>query len=351
MPTALSFLGLHVAVVVLLAAVARAPVSRAPVAPGLRFRVLVAILGGVVGLVVATLAGVGAGVTAWATAKGVGSEVATTAGTLVLFLGPVPVTALVAFLSVPGRDAVHVRTWRFVTSYTIVVGPALLVVALMPAIPSGWGLVIGAALLGIVVAGGAPLILLRTFPTRRLSSAERARFTAATDFPVRVVDTDGQHANALAAGVLPGLRYVVVTERLLTALPADEVAAILAHESGHHHRCHTPLRLGVVAGFVLPWLWATAASVPGAFSLGAVAALPVAGGVLTLARWTEYDADRYAAERVGASTLASALRRLSGARLLAGRGGLLALHPATDDRLTRLERERGTARNVSGNDR
>lgn len=350
MPTALSLLALHAVVAAVLAAAVQAPVSRTPVDPGPRLRVFVTVVGGAVGLIVAMLTGVDGAVAAWAVVNGAGSEVATTLGTLALFLGPVPVTALAAFLGVPGRDTVRVRTWRFATGYAIIVGPALLIVAVTPAIPSGWGLVVGAMLLGVVVAGGAPLVLLRAFPTRRLSSTERVRFAPATDFPVRVVDTGGRHANALAAGILPGLRYVVVTERLLAALPADEAAAILAHESGHHHRRHTPIRLGVVASFVLPWMWATAAGVPGGFLLGAVAALPVACGVLALARWTEYDADRYAAKRVGAVRLASALRRLSGARLLAGRGGLLALHPATDDRLARLERERGPARNLPGDD-
>jgi STE24 endopeptidase len=137
--------------------------------------------------------------------------------------------------------------------------------------------------------------------------------------------------------VLPGLRCVYVTERLLDSLPPREAAAIVTHEVGHHRRRHVPLRLGAVGAFVLPWLGATALSVPGAFLAGLVLLVPATLAIFRLVRWTEYDADAYAARLTGADALAGALRRLGGRGLLDGRGGPLALHPPLEARVARLE--------------
>jgi STE24 endopeptidase len=93
-----------------------------------------------------------------------------------------------------------------------------------------------------------------------------------------------------------------------------------------------------VAAYVLPWLGATALGVPGAFPAGLVLLVPATLAILRLVRWTEYDADAYAARRAGADALADGLRRLGGRGLLGGRGGPLALHPSLDARIARLER-------------
>lgn len=329
-------LSLHTAVAVACAAVSRGYARRRRRVTT-RERVAVATLGGAAGFLAALALGVDASVAARARAAGAGYEVATTAGTVALLLGPVPATALAALLALPGGAPAR-RVRRFAAGYAAVVGPAVLGLAVVPAVPSGWGLVAGATVVGLLAAGGTPLALRLVFPTRRPTAAERAWLADATDLPVRVVDTGGRHANALAAGLLPGLRYVYVTERLLRSLPPAEAAAIVAHEAGHHRRRHAALRLGAVGAFVLPWLGATAADVPGAFVAGALAAAPVALGVLALARWTEYDADRYAAGRVGASPLAAALRRLTDERLLDDGGGWLSLHPPVRERVARLER-------------
>jgi STE24 endopeptidase len=88
---------------------------------------------------------------------------------------------------------------------------------------------------------------------------------------------------------------------------------------------------------VLPWLGATALGVPGAFLAGLVLLVPATLAIFRLVRWTEYDADAYAARLTGADALAGALRRLGGRGLLDGRGGLLALHPPLEARVARLE--------------
>lgn len=299
--------------------------------------VLAAVLGGALGLWLSLSLGVDGRLQSWAHAAGLGGEWATTVGTLALFALPVPTTALAAVLGTARPGQRRQRARQFALAYLAVVGPALLATALLPLVPSTAGLVAVAAVVGVGIAAGTPLVVRVGVPTREPTPTERATLGGATDYPLRVVDTGGRHANALAAGLLPGVRYVFVTESLLAVLPPAEAAAIVAHESAHHARHHTALRLGVVGTFVLPWLAATAADVPGAFLVGAVSALPVALGVLALARWTEYDADRYAAARVGGTTLASALQRLTGDRLLATGGrSLLALHPPVAARVARL---------------
>lgn len=302
-----------------------------------RETVLVAVLGGVLGLAVALALGVDASLAALVRARGVGGEWAATGTTLALFALPVPTTALAAVLGTarPGRR--WRRTRQFGLAYVAAVGPALLATGLLTLVPSTVGLVATVALVGAGIAAGTPLVVRATLPTREPTPAERAVLGHATDYPLRVIDTGGRHANALAAGLLPYGRYVFVTEHLLGALPPMEAAAIVAHESAHHARHHTVLRLGTVGAFVLPWLGATATGVPGAFLAGAAAVVPVGLGVLALARWTEYDADRRAATRVGGPPLASALQRLTGGRPLGNDGpGLLALHPPVAARVARL---------------
>jgi len=181
----------------------------------------------------------------------------------------------------------------------------------------------------------APLVA----PVRDLSPSERSRLNLPPGEPVKLLATDG-FANAFAAGVLPGFRSVFVTTGLLRQLTTAEVRAIVAHERGHHRRRHVALRLGSVVLFVAPWLVVTATGVLGGFYAGLLALGPAVLLICWLGRWTEYDADAYAARRVGGSTLASALERVHAdtrpsterRRLTA----LLSTHPPVDRRLAKL---------------
>lgn len=66
------------------------------------------------------------------------------------------------------------------------------------------------------------------------SAARRLRFRFSD---VLVWNTRGTVANAMVTGVLPWMRYIVVTDRLLEALTEDEIEAVFGHEVGHvkHH--------------------------------------------------------------------------------------------------------------------
>ena len=279
---------------------------------------------------------------AWVAAAfpGLPSDVYPTLGTLALFCGPVPLAAYAAYR---GADA---SPWSlrgagtargFVEGYALAVGPALGLTGLAPAVPDGWWLVAGVALVGGLLAAGSPLFVRRMVGSRPLTRAERAAIPSEVPVHVLLTGREGP-ANALAAGVVPGLRCVYVTERLLESLPSREAAAIVTHEVGHHRRRHVPLRLGAVAAYVLPWLGATALGVPGAFLAGLVLLVPATLAIFRFVRWTEYDADAYAARRIAPGAMADALRRLGERGLLGDTGGPLALHPPLAARVERLER-------------
>jgi STE24 endopeptidase len=293
---------------------------------------------------VGALLGTDAHVAGWVAGRlpGFPADVYPTVGALALFCGPVPLAVYAAYRG--GDDVTRGSPAGFARGYALVVGPATFVTLLSPAIPDGWWLVVGVFLVGLVLATLSPLFVRRIVAHRPLTAAE-ARGLSALDLPVYVLETGGGGgpsatrgpANALAAGVLPGLRCVFVTERLVATLAPDELAAIIAHEVGHHRRRHVPLRLCAVATFVLPWLGATALEIPGAFLAGLVLALPATLAVFRLVRWTEYDADAYAARRVGPGAMARALRGLGpeadGPRFTRP----FALHPPLDRRVARLD--------------
>lgn len=69
----------------------------------------------------------------------------------------------------------------------------------------------------------------------RLHAAARRLHFRCSD--ILVWNTNGSMANAMVVGVLPWLRYVVFTDRLLEEFAPEEVEAVLGHEIGHvkHH--------------------------------------------------------------------------------------------------------------------
>ncbi|QCC58066.1 M48 family metalloprotease [Natrinema thermotolerans] len=155
-------------------------------------------------------------------------------------------------------------------------------------------------------------------------------------------------ANALVAGTVPGLRYVFLTDYLLTECDDDELRAILAHEFGHVAGRHLWQRgLLTVAVF---GVWIAGADLVGfgaleeAFGflgfflpfmgLYAVYHVVLLGG---LARWQEFRADAYAARRVGHEATVAALERLADANDTRREAGLLyslaTHHPPIGDRI------------------
>jgi hypothetical protein len=85
-----------------------------------------------------------------------------------------------------------------------------------------------------------PLLGLKTMP----AGPVRDRFEALAkrlDFRCRdflLWPTHGAVANAMIVGLVPRVRYVVFTDRILEEMPADELDAVLGHEIGHAKHGH-----------------------------------------------------------------------------------------------------------------
>jgi STE24 endopeptidase len=93
---------------------------------------------------------------------------------------------------------------------------------------------------------------------RLTAYARRTKFRARD---ILVWPTRGQIINAAVVGALPGFRYVLVTDALLTTLDEEEIEAVFAHEAGHARRGHILLFFGFTAVLALIGL------VPGADEL------------------------------------------------------------------------------------
>lgn len=106
-----------------------------------------------------------------------------------------------------------------------------------------------------------PLLGLRSMPpgpvrTRLEALAKRLHFNCAD---LLLWPTHGAMANAMIVGLLPPVRYVIFTDRILEELPPEELDAVLGHEIGHAkhgHIWHYALFLGMsITTLVAALLW------------------------------------------------------------------------------------------------
>ena len=84
--------------------------------------------------------------------------------------------------------------------------------------------------------------------TRLDAYGERSGFRPSN---ILVWRTGNTVTNALFIGIIPLLRYVVLTDALMARLTDDQVEAVYAHEAGHGMRRHTQLYVVMAAGFLL----------------------------------------------------------------------------------------------------
>ncbi len=60
---------------------------------------------------------------------------------------------------------------------------------------------------------------------------------------IRIWPTGNQMTNAMVVGLIPKMRMLILTDRLLQLLNADELSAVVAHEAGHVRRHHLLTRM------------------------------------------------------------------------------------------------------------
>jgi len=231
---------------------------------------------------------------------------------------------------------------RYLVFTGVLTAPAFAVVGVWLAAPSGLPGLAAVALAALALAAGLPVLAARHGAVREPTEDERACLPeCARGLRVRVVQTSRSPvANALAAGALPGHRYVFVTDALFATLDDDAAAAVVAHEAGHHRRGHVAVRFLAVGLALTPLFLAAGGLLPGVLgpAIASVFLLLAAGPVV---RWTEFDADDYAARHTTAAAMERALATLADRGLLAedrGRlAGLVSLHPSVGARRGRLD--------------
>lgn len=88
---------------------------------------------------------------------------------------------------------------------------------------------------------------------RRLeASARRLRFRYSN---ILVWNTRRGMANAMVIGIVPWIRYVVFTDRLLADFTADEIEAVFGHEMGHVRHYHMLYYFGFLTTSMIVLFW------------------------------------------------------------------------------------------------
>lgn len=213
------------------------------------------------------------------------------------------------------------------------IGGCLLVFAFMALLPS----------LIIPLWGAKPLA---DSPLATALQADCARAGLA-DVRLRVWDSPGGMVfNALALGIVPGMRWVLVSRDLLADLPPDQIRAVVGHELGHHRHRHLvtylwfALAVNSALWFAMKILVGTADpagrplfgpsadlhagllfSLPGMTSANPMAVVWTTGAALVLLAWRglfgvvsracEREADIHGAALAGPEHMAAALRTVA----------------------------------------
>jgi len=211
---------------------------------------------------------------------------------------------------------------RFVGWMVVPILAILLLADLVAQVPVGvmpWSedvptaAVLGLAML-VTVPVLVPVIAKRVWKTRPMNdSSERwiVDLVAAAGMPgldVRLWCTDMKSANAVVVGFFPGLRSLLLTDRLVREVSPEQLRLIILHEVAHLRRGHLWIRmLSVLPG------WLVAAALLRWFGTDSTMMLisnaVAIGGTLILLRLsahlTEFDADRVACEIAMSLPLAS----------------------------------------------
>ena len=176
-----------------------------------------------------------------------------------------------------------------------------------------WVSTLGAATAVFILA---PELLRRVLPTTSLPASpvrdrliELSRTLRLGVRDVLLWHTHHGVGNAAVMGVVPGVRYIMMTDLLLDSMPPEQVEAVFAHEAGHVVHRHIAWYIAFWVGTVL-WLGLIGEMITRARLIDVSTAewlLPIGGlvGVVALFGWLsrgfERQADAFAAKWVGRS--------------------------------------------------
>jgi Zn-dependent protease with chaperone function len=111
---------------------------------------------------------------------------------------------------------------------------------------------------------------------RLAAAARRLKFRCNN---ILIWNTRGGVVNAMVMGILPMLRYIVLTDRLVAEMTPDEVEAVFGHEVGHVKHRHIPYYLGflLLSLWAVTQVWTVAESMLNLTTRKDLAALPLVG--------------------------------------------------------------------------
>ena len=253
--------------------------------------------------------------------------------TMYLLVGYGVATVLDAYLSDMRKSARLLLSVMGTSFIAVLIGPALIQRLLTKALPINWS--------------DRQYTDTVTLLDRLCYSHDRVRLIQARS---------GKLTNAAVRGIVPGSSRIILTTDLVASLNARELAAVVAHEVGHHHYKH--LQVGAVLLLLLACLYAVGITILESIVSASVLGLGPLGGMVVLlwmsafvllvmpgilascSRFFERQADAYAARQGFARELASALERIGDqgverqdrSRL----GRVLAFHPPWQRRVEQL---------------
>ncbi len=222
----------------------------------------------------------------------------------------------------------------------------------------GWTRVPLMILLFVIILALGPFVVSSALGKANIDPQLRRRlieFARANGVRVRDVHAlqgrSEKHGNAFVAGVLPGLKYIFVTDYLIEEMADDELMAIVAHEIGHGKKRHLLIKLflplvliaaivGIVAlSHAMGILGESASSIFFlAMPLVMIVSIFLVQGVLALKM--EHAADDYARQVVGLDPTIRALEKLAEMNMAKRNSGkvfnLFAQHPAIEKRIEHL---------------
>lgn len=180
------------------------------------------------------------------------------------------------------------------------------------------------------------------------------KFCESLGFKVRDIRVTGKKehkiANAGVSGIIPGHRYIFVTEYMLETFEPEEIKAVIAHEIGHIKGRHLWINALIAVGWFVFWMGVvflltklnvdilSPAVFFGVFFFAYIVYFLLVQRKVSLRN--EFKADEFAAKVVGKETVIRTLEKLARVNLTPKKTGkwfsFLSLHPSIEERIGHL---------------